>query len=615
MGGWSGPSITIHELQSRGLATTLTVGAKGILAVRTRAWIYLVGLLTAAWGSHCSNTQEPAGPSTGGAGGGGGSSGNGGAAGNEDAATAGHAGTSGTAGGAGAGGAAGADGGTAPDGRGGSGGINDAGGLGGRGGAPTSDAAGGTSARDASGTSDIGGGSDTSGTTDTGGITDTGGTSDASTVVAFPGAEGFGRNALGGRGGEVCHVTTLNDAGAGSLRDCISQSNRTVVFDVGGWITLASNLGILQSNITIAGQTAPGGGIGVRGHKVSVGGKHIVMRFLRVRRGILVTTARDDAMTVSSSAENVILDHCSVSFGTDETLSMPGDEGIGPHDFTLQWSIVSFGLQRNNHSAGALFTSNQTTIHHSLWAFNKTRNPRARSEDPATRGQGGPLDWVNNVIYGWNAPDPVGESLGWSLSYDPFILGGTVNGQHAANAVGNYFISARTASYAFHNGTPNFSLYAADNLLDGNANGMLDVSKSGMDMVEGTPTLLTQRLPAPMVTTDSPLAAYEKVLAGVGATAPARDQVDALLVSRIKAQTGILIQSEQDLVAEGVDDQGYGTLPAASRPAGFDIDQDGMPDVWEAANGLDAGNPADRNGDADHDGYTNLEEYLNSLVP
>ena len=164
-------------------------------------------------------------------------------------------------------------------------------------------------------------------------------------------------------------------------------------------------------------------------------------------------------MTISSSSENVIVDHCSVAFGTDETLSMPGDEGIGPHNLTLQWSIVAWGLQRNNHSAGSLFTSNQTTIHHCLWAFNKTRNPRARSELPETRGMGGPLDWVNNVIYGWNAPDPVGESMGWSISHDPFILAGTSNGKHQANAVGNYFIGARSASYAFHNGTSNFSLY------------------------------------------------------------------------------------------------------------------------------------------------------------
>jgi hypothetical protein len=140
------------------------------------------------------------------------------------------------------------------------------------------------------------------------------------------------------------------------------------------------------------------------------------------------------------------------------------------------------------------------------------------------------------------------------------------------------------------------------------------VSKNGTDMIEGTPTLLTQRLTAPAVSTDSPATAYERVLAGAGATAPARDQVDTLLASRIKAQTGILIQSEQDLVAEGVDDQGYGTLPTASRPAGFDTDQDGMPDAWEAAHALDPADASDRNGDANQDGYTNLEEYLNSLV-
>jgi pectate lyase len=433
-------------------------------------------------------------------------------------------------------------------------------------------------------------------------------------VVAFPGAQGFGKDALGGRGGSVCHVTTLADAGPGSLRDCVSQSNRTVVFDVGGWITLASNLGITQNNLTIAGQTAPGMGIGIRGRKVSIGGSHIVLRYLRVRRGILVTTDRDDAMTISSGASNVIVDHCSVSYGTDETLSMPGDEGIGPRNLTLQWSIVAWGLQRNNHSAGSLFTSNQTTIHHTLWAFNKTRNPRARSELASTRGQGGHLDWVNNVIYGWNAPDPVGEAEGWSISHDPFILAGTSNGQHAANAVGNYFVSRRSASYAFHNGTSNFSLYVHDNLLDGNANGVLDVSKSDTSLIQGTPTLLAARIASPEVTTESPAEAYELVLAGAGASFPARDEADSVLISQVEGQGGILIQSERDLMAEGVGDNGYGTLPQASREPGFDSDGDGMPDAWELAHGLNPADPSDGNADLNGDGYTNLEGYLATLV-
>jgi hypothetical protein len=437
---------------------------------------------------------------------------------------------------------------------------------------------------------------------------------DSGELRAFPGAEGFGRDALGGRGGDVCHVTTLSDAGPGSLRNCLTEGNRTIVFDVGGWITLESNLGVTQNNVTIAGQTAPGTGIGIRGGKVSVAGDHIVMRYLRVRRGILVTGDRDDAMTVSSESDNVIIDHCSVSFGTDETLSMPGDEGRGPHNFTLQWSIVAWGLQRNNHSAGALFTSNQTTIHHSLWAFNKTRNPRARSETAETRGLGGHLDWVNNVIYGWNAPDPVGQDMGWSLSFDPFILAGTSNGQHSANAVGNYFVSVRSAEFAFTKGTPNFSLFFENNLLDGNANGELDASKDDVAMIDGEPTLLDARLDSPEVTTHSPEQAHALVLSLVGANFPMRDELDALLVSQVQAQTGILIQSERDLIGLGVGDDGYGSLQEATRPADFDTDADGMPDGWEDAHGLDPADAADGNGDTDDDGYTNLEEYLNALL-
>jgi len=531
----------------------------------------------------------------GGAGSGGGTSGAGGSAGNGSGGTSGGVGGSGgTTGGAGA--VAGS--GQAGSGDSGTAGLGTAGSSGG-------------SAGEGMGGAGSGGMAASAGTAGSG----MAGAGNPDDVVAFPGAEGFGKDARGGRGGNVCHVTTLADSGAGSLRDCVSQSNRTVVFDVGGWIDLSSDLGVTQDNITIAGQTAPGDGIGVRGRKFSIGGAHIVVRFMRMRRGTLATTDRNDAMSISSAAEDVIVDHCSVSYGTDENLSMPGDEGIGPHRLTLQWSIVAWGLQRNNHSAGSLLTSNLTTIHHTLWAFNKTRNPRGRSEEAANRGQGGHLDWVNNVIYGWNAEDPFGEAEGWSISHDPYILAGTSNGQHSANAVGNYFISRRSASYAFHNGTPNFSLYFADNVLDGNANGMLDSTKTGTDMINGSPTMLTARLDGPLVTTDTPRAAYDKVLAGVGATVPARDEPDTLLISQVSTQGGILIQNEADLVSLGVGDGGYGTLADATRPAGFDTDQDGMPDAWETANSLNPADAADRNGDTDGDAYTNLEEYLNSLVP
>ncbi|HYO97548.1 MAG TPA: pectate lyase [Polyangiaceae bacterium] len=428
--------------------------------------------------------------------------------------------------------------------------------------------------------------------------------------LAFPGAEGFGRFSKGGRGGSVCHVTTLADSGPGSFRDCVSQGNRTVVFQVGGWITLTGNLGITASNITIAGQTAPGGGIGIRGTKLSIGGSNIIMRFFRVRRGIITTSDRNDAMTVSSKASNVIIDHCSVGFGTDENLSMPGDEGIGPRDFTLQWSVVAWGLQRNNHSAGSLLTASNTTIHHSVYAFNGTRNPKARSEEGRT------LDFVNNVIYGLNAPDPVGEAAGWGISQHPFLMADTANGMHYANAVGNYFISygKRTSTQAFSSGAtnaagmPTYNLYFDGNLLDGNANGVLDVSKSDWSMV-GTATRLPTRIAAPRVCTDDAPTAFNKVMARVGASLTVRDEVDDALVKAIKAQGGVKIHDETEL---GVGAQGFGALAAGSAP--MDSDRDGMSDAWETQHGLSPSNMSDGNADADADGYTNLEEYLNELA-
>jgi hypothetical protein len=428
--------------------------------------------------------------------------------------------------------------------------------------------------------------------------------------LAFPGAEGFGRLSPGGRGGQVCHVTNLNDSGAGSFRECVSQGNRTVVFDVGGWITLKSNLGITASNITIAGQTAPGGGVGIRGTKISVGGENIIIRFLRVRRGTITTTDRNDAMAVSSKASNVIIDHCSVGFGTDENFSMPGDEGVGPRDLTVQWTVIAWGLQRNNHSAGSLLTASNTTIHHSVYAFNGTRNPKARSEEGRT------LDFVNNVIYGWNAPDPYGEAQGWSISAQPFIMADTSNGMHYANAVSNYFISygAKTATQAFvsgaknADGTPTYNLYFEGNLLDGNANSALDYSKNDWSMV-GTATRLTSRLDAPKVCTDDAPTAFRKVMQHAGASLALRDEVDTALVKAIQSQNGTKIQNESDL---GVGADGYGALASAAAP--LDTDGDGMPDAWEVKRGLNPSGSTDDKGDDDQDGYTNLEEYLNELA-
>jgi hypothetical protein len=439
------------------------------------------------------------------------------------------------------------------------------------------------------------------------------GEGESSGLLAFPGAEGFGRLSRGGRGGTVCHVTHLGDSGPGSLRNCVSRSHQTVVFEVGGWITLAFSLPINASQLTIAGQTAPGGGIGIRGQTVSILGSDVVMRFLRIRRGTVGDSLAQDTLDIASSTNNVIVDHCSVGFGIDETFSMPGDEPTGPHNLTVQWTINAYALQATNHSAGSLLMANDTTIHHTLWALNKTRNPRART------APGAMLDWVNNVIYGWNARHAYGEEQGWTLSYHPFIMANSGSATHFANAVGNYFIAARPADYAFVGGfandagVPAFNLYFEDNLFDGNGDGVLDATQNDWSMVEEPATRLSERLSSAPVAVDAAAVAYERVLAGVGATLPLRDEVDALTIAHVRNQTGVLITTQADLVSEGVSFDGYGTLASGTAP--LDADRDGMPDDWETAHALDPQDPADGNGDADGDGYTNLEAYLNSLVP
>ena len=431
-------------------------------------------------------------------------------------------------------------------------------------------------------------------------------------VLAFPGAEGFGRYARGGREGSVCHVTSLDDAGPGTLRDCVSRSNVTVVFEVGGWITLTDRLSIAGQNVTIAGQTAPGGGIGVRGRQVTISGSNLVVRFVRFRRGTVTSTGDEDTLIIASVAHDLILDHCSVGFGLDETFSVPGDEPTGPHNLTVQWSIIAYSLQLTNHSAGSLFVGNDTSVHHTLWALNKTRNPRART------AEGGVLDWVNNLTFGWDARHEYGEQQGWNLSHHPFIMANSGTGAHYVNAVGNVFLSLRPTSYAFvggfdnAEGVPAFNLYFADNLLDGDANGTFEATKTDFDMVAPPAARLGERLAAPEVATNTALDAYERVLAGAGATLPERDEVDALTVTHARNQTGVLITTEADLELEGVTNDGYGTLASGGTPA--DVDRDGLPDDWEISHALDPANPADGSSDPNGDGFTNLEDYLNSLA-
>jgi autotransporter-associated beta strand protein len=390
---------------------------------------------------------------------------------------------------------------------------------------------------------------------------------------AFPEAEGFGAMATGGRGGSVYHVTNLNDSGAGSFRDAVSAGNRIVVFDVGGWINLNSPVSV-QDNITIAGQTAPGDGIGLKNYGVSFSNaENVIARHLRVRQGPYVDSVGRDALG-ADGASNVIFDHISTSWGRDENFSINNSTNV-----TIQNSIVAEGLL--NHSMGGLIEwNNGISIHHNLYTSNNDRNPKTK----------GILDFTNNVVFNWGAFAYVaGDSAG--LSY--------------GNVVNNYFIAGPSSSELhdpISRGNRNYSMYLDGNYYDGNLNGELDGTAFTAADVDDELTHMAERFPYPLVNADSATRAYEKVLNNVGASL-SRDAVDTRLINGVRTQSGMLINDPADV-------GGWGTL--AGGPAPLDTDQDGMPDAWEAQRGLNPNNAADRN-HFNLFGYTRIEEYINEL--
>jgi pectate lyase len=221
-------------------------------------------------------------------------------------------------------------------------------------------------------------------------------------VPAFPGAQGFGARARGGRGGTVVEVTNLDDAGPGSLREAVRGPNRTVVFRVSGTIRLRSPLVVAEPNITIAGQTAPGDGICLRDQTLAIRGHDVVVRYLRSRLGD-VSGKQSDCISVDHGTRDVIVDHCSATWSIDEALSLSGDVT----DVTLQWCLIAEALDRSKHPKGAhgygsLARANgRVTLHHNLWAHNDARNPRLG--DNYGRPPYPTFDVRNNVMYDYGS--------------------------------------------------------------------------------------------------------------------------------------------------------------------------------------------------------------------
>ena len=273
----------------------------------------------------------------------------------------------------------------------------------------------------------------------------------AQDLLAFPGAQGFGRFATGGRGGEVYHVTNLNDSGTGSLRDAVSKSGRIVVFDVSGVIKLKSGL-VFSSNLTVLGQTAPGEGVQVYGDRVSFSGaSNLIVRHMRFRMGKNGTSGKDAAGVANGS--NMIFDHLSVLWGRDECFSISWDnKGTKPADITIQNSIIGQGLQ--SHSCGGLIqTDGGVTLYRNLYIENKTRNPKVK----------GLNQYVNNVVYNWG-------------NGGCYLMGRESAGNSWADIENNYFINGPwdTNYKPLQEGNENFQFYGAGNYHDSNRDGVLN---------------------------------------------------------------------------------------------------------------------------------------------
>jgi hypothetical protein len=435
------------------------------------------------------------------------------------------------------------------------------------------------------------------------------GVSNAFAVDAFPGAEGSGRFAAGGRGGAVYEVTNLNNSGAGSIVDAVSQPNRTVVFRVSGTIALGSVILKPKSNITIAGQTAPGDGICIKGRiQIKNNAHDIIIRYIRVRVDAGFANDNGDAIDIASG-NNIIIDHVTASYGRDETISCQGDS----NNVTVQWCILSEALTFQNHSYGSLIrgqNGQKKTYHHNLYAHNQSRNPRPGNDlDVNTDTEGLHFDFRNNVTYNWegSVSGYNDDGPGFVSRYN-FIANDFIMGPESTGGGGTYYVFREKSTDA--NGY--FADNAKDDVVPIRFGQWVLVSFEGF-----TPSQITaykarsSLVPMEAVTTTSAAQAKIDVLSDAGAGYPKRDIIDTRIGYDVLNKTGHSIVDTNS--------QPEGGWPAlSSRPALTDSDHDGMPDIWEISHGLDPNDANDRNGytvDPNYDpNYTNLEVYLDWLV-
>ena len=463
---------------------------------------------------------------------------------------------------------------------------------------------------------------------------------------AFPGAEGFGKIATGGRGGQVIYVTNLNDSGTGSLRAAVeAYGPRIVVFKVSGIIELTRDLKITNNNITIAGQSAPGDGICLKNYSVTNDADNVIIRFLRFRMG-------DEAQHEGDALggrfhNNIIVDHCSMSWSTDECVSFYNNQNT-----TIQWCIISESLRNSVHGKGAhgyggIWGGKNASFHHNLLAHHDSRNARLGEYAGSAFALTDLVDIRNNVIYNWGHNSAYGgEAMNVNMINNYYKPGpatianngstkqgrimsidkNKVKGTEVYDTWGKFYIDGNYVD-GHSNPTNDNWTYGVYNQFHGSyysypssckdSNGNTITCEYTIPISEADKTAMKLNTPLDVqdnVTTHSATEAFNKVLAFGGASL-VRDAIDSRIVT--ETENGTFTYNGSNGSTNGIIDtqadvNGWPNYNAATAP--IDTDTDGMPDDWEDANGLDKNNASDGTSTSLDVGYTNVEVYLNSLV-
>ncbi|WP_241346560.1 pectate lyase family protein [Belliella filtrata] len=414
-------------------------------------------------------------------------------------------------------------------------------------------------------------------------------------VLAFPGADGYGKNTSGGRGGKTYIVTTLSDDGPGSLREAVrKKGKRTIVFAVAGNIKLKSELNINNGDLTIAGQSAPGDGITIQNFPIKIKADNVIIRFIRSRLGDLYDV-EDDAMSAIRNRD-IIIDHCSLSWATDECGSFYDNE-----NFTLQWSIISESLNesvhaKGDHGYGGIWGGMKATFHHNLISNHNSRLPRFNGSRYHKQPEREIVDFRNNVIYNWKSNSAyAGEE-----------------GKH--NIVGNYYkygtATKSNRSRIIEPYAPFGKFYINDNFVFGSEEVSRD-NRLGIANADPIAVMVDRPFDSSLDKEESPANALANVIKYAGASLN-RDKVDVRLLEEVEKGDSHYGKNSDGIIDSQEDVGGWPILNAGDVP--LDSDSDGIPDFWENENGLNPNDPKDGIGYTLDPQYTNLEMYLNSLV-